>query len=131
MKLMKFFSLLMFVILCCTTYAHENKYIFIGQNGSGESVQTAFVLEISAEEMNDICLMNEDGEIRLKADKVTRVPVDELANFFNVTSCSPAETATEAAENSVTDNESWGCPRCKARNTANAWYCWRCGLSKP
>ena len=65
MKLMKFFSFLILIITCCTTYVHENKYIFIGQNGNEESAKTAFVLEVSAQGADGVFVMNGTGEVKL------------------------------------------------------------------
>lgn len=113
MKLMKFFSVLMFCIFCCTTYAHENKHIFIGQNGSGESAKTTFLLEVfSTEDLNNSFVMNEDGEIYLKADQIVSIPKEMLADFALMGTLN-AQNFAEGAILGRREPVQIRCPQCK------------------
>jgi Zn finger protein HypA/HybF involved in hydrogenase expression len=123
MKFIKLCSFLLLAFFCYNIHAEENKYIFVGQNGSDSSAKTAFVLEITDENIDNVFLMNEAGEIYLKADKVVAVPKNLLMNFELASNTSLVESATHALENG---NESWKCPVCKAWNGPHNYECRIC-----
>lgn len=96
MKFMKFISFL-FTIICCTSYAHENKYIFIGQ--SGNEGKTAFVLELVGDDFGDNVQINENGEVYLKVDKIIAIPKNTFAHFAYLTGIgsNPQSYSTQTA----------------------------------
>lgn len=115
MKLMKLCSVLLFLIFFSTTYADENKYIFIGQNGHGESAKTAFVLEITAEDCNNVIAMNENGEVYLKADNIVAISKETFANFAQASLAVRSEqvsvvTCKKCNKEYDKDNQSKNCP---------------------
>ncbi|MCI0381939.1 MAG: hypothetical protein L0207_02665 [Chlamydiae bacterium] len=67
MKFMKSIVFFLFII-CCSSYANEDKYVLIGQNGN----ETAFVLELE-DNLGDNIQVTENGEVYLKVDRVFAV----------------------------------------------------------
>lgn len=98
MKLMKLFLSLTLTLFCCTAFAHENKHFLIGLNGTGESAETAFIVEVSSDDLNDICVMSDEGEVYLKVDKIVAVPKEALLAYM-------PNTAAEAIANSFQENK--------------------------
>lgn len=81
MRFIKFISFCLFAIFCCASYAHENNYIFVGQNGADESAQTAFILELLGDDLENHVMMNENGEMYLKVDKIVAIPKETFIRF--------------------------------------------------
>lgn len=132
----------MFSVFCFTSYASENKHFFIGQTGSGESVRTAFILEVTADNFLDHMQITENGEVFLKADQVLAIPKETLSNLVSFaqrtqglqSEASPQLTSAYSSEAMSNDFElDWRCPNptCKIMNKAFDKYCRKCGTAKP
>lgn len=82
---MKFIRMvfLLFSILCCTAYAHENEYIIIGQNIENDQITTAFILQLFADDFENNIQINENGEVYLKVDKIFSIDKKVLANLIS------------------------------------------------
>ena len=103
---------LLFSVLFCTSYANENKYIFIGQNDYEGGKKTAFILEVLEEDLENIVQINGEGEISLKVDGIISMPKDTFSRIISL----------NAFENSYEDKEI----RCKNKN-CRYFYCPRPG----
>lgn len=135
MKLVRFVSFFLFIVLCCTSYAHENKYVFVGQNGTDKCAQTAFILELIDDDLENHVMMNENGEVYLKVDKIIAIPKDTLIHFANLSNPTGSPSASLAA-NAMVDNideEEVRCrnPKCRFTYYARPGHrdCPRCGTS--
>lgn len=128
MKLLKMCSFLMLLILFCTTYADENKYIFIGKNGNGESAKPAFILEVSAEDANSVFALSEGGEIHLKADQIVLLPKEALTNFSNEPVGESALAIDSGRNAGYCQRGHDLCTRCGLCHNTKCWYyvkpCW-------
>lgn len=107
MKFIRSISFFLFLIICSASYAHENKYIFVGQNNEGK---TAFVLEL-VDDLGDNIQINENGEVYIKVDKIIAVTEENVTEYGGRVSPQP---------------QKWKCPYC---------YLWwemgeRCGNKK-
>ena len=51
MTFIRFCVFFLFLITCCTSYANENKYVFIGHYGSDGFAKGSFVLEIVGDDL--------------------------------------------------------------------------------
>lgn len=80
MKLMQCIFFFLF-ISSGLSYANENKYIFIGQNGNGHERKVAFILELAEDDLGDNFQIKKGGEVYLKVDKIVSVPKDAFAIF--------------------------------------------------
>ena len=67
-------------LVSCISYAkaHENKYYFVGKNGD----ETAFVLDIHSNNMENCVSISENGEVWLKVDKIVAIPKGESVIYF-------------------------------------------------
>jgi hypothetical protein len=133
MKLMKFISFFLFAILCCTSYAHENKYIFVGQNENDNCAQTAFILELDGEDLEDHIQKKENGEVYLKVNKIIAVPKGTLIHFANLVNATGSPNTAMAA-NAMVDNideEEVRCRGCRFTYYARPGHrdCPRCHTS--
>jgi hypothetical protein len=81
MRLIKVVSFCLFAILCCISHAHENKYIFVGQNGADECSQTVFILELVGDDPGNHVMINDNGEIYLKVDKIVAIPKETFTHI--------------------------------------------------
>ena len=137
MKLMKFISFFLLLIGYSTSYAHENKYIFIGQNGDGESAKTAFVLEVIDDELESNFHVNEAGEIYLKVDRVVAVPKEALSHMSHLSNnTQPLYFSLSHIDGD--NQENYGEQEVRCRNPKCRYYytprpgkrdCPRCGTS--
>ena len=131
MKLIKLVSLFLFTIISCTTFADENKYIFVGQNEMAESTETAFILEVADGALENHVHISENGEIYLKVDKIVAIPKSSLFNFQ-----SSGNSFSQSIQHSLRrdpPNLSWRCPKPNCE-IVNAWFnttCKKCHTPKP
>ncbi len=118
MKSVKFLSFFLFAILCCTSYAHENNFVFVGQNGAGECTQTAFILELLGDNLENHVMINENGEVYLKVDKIIAIPKEAL-NHFPITADTSFPGNGEVSLTKASRNDwsfKWTCPHCGREN---------------
>jgi len=129
MKLIRVLSFFLFAI-SCITHAHENKYIFVGQNESVGDAKTVFILELLGDDFENYVYTNERGEVYLKADKVFAISKEALHQSVNVENMSNLST-TELSALLASDTERVKCsnPRCGHIYwaTRSDRHCPRCG----
>lgn len=82
MKFTKLVFFVLFAILCYSSHAHENEFVFIGQNENDGSERTAFILELLGEDLENHVLINENGEVYLKVDKIVAIPKEAFSHFI-------------------------------------------------
>lgn len=114
MRFIKFVSFCLFAIFCCASYAHENNYILVGQNGADECTQTAFVLELVGDDLGNHVIMNDNGEIYLKVDKIVAIPKE---TFTHVASDAQgfyafAGDVIQCGSRVSKEPKKWQCPYC-------------------
>lgn len=142
MKLIKFISFFLFAVTCCISYADENKYIFVGQNGSDG--KTAFILELIGDELKNHVQISENGEVYLKVDKITAIPKETFSHFAHLANLRNASEHSEnvgnfagnaattfLALNTIQDNyedQEVRCPKCRFTYVRRPghWDCPRC-----
>ena len=105
MTLIKRIFFFLFTVISFTSYANDNSYILVGQNGS--EGKTAFVLELTGDDLGDNVQISENGEIYLKVDKIIAMP----SGFANAYSDAAAENTIECGSR-VYKPEKWKCPYC-------------------
>lgn len=74
MHFMKSVLFIFFAIINYQAYAHENEYVLVGQNHHDGQADTAFVLELVGDNVDDYVHINESGEVYLKVDKIVAIP---------------------------------------------------------
>jgi hypothetical protein len=134
-------SFFLFIVLCCTSYAHQNKYIFVGQNENDGVAKTVFLLELTEDNLGDHIQINESGEVYLKVDRIVAIPRESILNFAFVKAQGVSNLAENAASPTLTltppaegiDEEY---VKCKNRDCGHYYYarpghrdCPRCGTS--
>jgi len=104
-------SFFFFVVSYGTSYAHENKGVFVGQNGD----ETTFILEVIRDVPNDHILISEEGEVYIKVDKVIPIQADNLLFmhnlFFGLRSHGFEEEDVENCGSRIPPKK-WQCPYC-------------------
>jgi hypothetical protein len=75
----KRFFFIIAVLVACTSYAkaHENKYIFVGQNGN----EMAFTLEVIGNIPEDYIQINQEGQVHIQVDRIIAVPKEIFSQF--------------------------------------------------
>ena len=136
MKLIKLVSLFFFTIISCISFADENKYIFVGQNETAESTETAFILEVEDGALENHVHISENGEVYLKVDKIIAIPKDSLFDFQSLGRSSSGNSFFQSMQHSLRRDPpslSWRCPNSDCK-VVNAWInttCKRCQTPKP
>jgi len=74
MKSIKKALLFLFFVITCTSYANENKYIFVGQNECEGSLTPCFILDPMTNFSEDQIMITDNGEIYLKVDQIIAIP---------------------------------------------------------
>jgi hypothetical protein len=74
MNFRKSMLFIFFAVFSCQSYAHENEYVLVGQNSYDGQADTAFVLELVGDNLEDYVHINENGEVYLKVDKIVAIP---------------------------------------------------------
>ena len=105
MKFIRVFSFFLFVVTCCTSYANENKYIFVGQTGNDEFAKTAFVLELVGDDLEQHVQINETGEVYLKVDKIVAIPKETFSRFANLAGSNSQPYSTQAVASFLALNQ--------------------------
>jgi len=127
MNFIKQVSFFLLTILCCTSYAHENKYIFVGQNGNEGS--PAFILELLGSEAEQYCHISDSGEVYLKVDKIVAIPKNSLKLFTQMVTPSSAQNVSLASMQDQNDTERLRCSKCDTEYWATRGnrHCPKCG----
>lgn len=112
MKFIRFMSFCLFLVLSCKSYAHENKYVFIGQNEGNGQAKTAFILELRGDDLENHVQISESGEVYLKVDKIIAVPKETFFHF-----------ASEGQELYVAEED---VTQCGSRVAPQKWQCPYC-----
>ena len=110
MTLMKYIFFFLFTVVSFTSYANDNTYILVGQNGS--EGKTAFVLELTCDDLGDNVQISENGEIYLKVDKIIAMPNGSYQNGFVNSYSAEAEENTIECGSRVYRPKRWQCPYC-------------------
>lgn len=72
-----FFFVPALVACMFSAVAHENKYVFVGQNGT----ESVFTLEIIGDLPADRIQIDLDGEVHIKVDKIIAIPKETFSQL--------------------------------------------------
>jgi hypothetical protein len=67
----------------CLSYAHENRYILVGQNNCQGCTKTAFILDLRGDNLEHQLQISDNGEVYLKVDKIIAFSEKELSQCAN------------------------------------------------
>lgn len=113
MKFTRIMSFFLFTVICCLSYADENKHIFIGQRGNGELEKTAFILELVEDDVENYVHISENGEVYLKVDKIIAISADNSVNsLLAIESSNFQETVIPYGSRVSPQPKPWKCPYC-------------------
>jgi hypothetical protein len=116
MKFIRFISFCLFLVLSCKSYAHENKYVFVGQNEGNGQAKTAFILELMGDDLENHVQISESGEVYLKVDNIIAVPKETFSNFAshgNAQGLYEFEEDLTQCGSRVVKPPKWQCPYCR------------------
>lgn len=144
-KVIQIVSCFLCAVICCTAYADENKYIFVGQNENEGFAKTAFILELVGDDLENHVQINGNGEVFLKVDKIVAVPKEVFSHFAQHANTGEqsyaaqgvgenSAVATFGAATSLEDKHEEleiRCRKCRYYYTPRPgrWDCPRCGTS--
>ncbi len=111
---MKFIKTLFFFLMlttCFTSYANENKYIFVGKTGAAEDEKIAFILNLLDTDIEKYILISEaTGEVFIKVDKIVAASKDPLLDFRSFETFSDHIAALSDSKDEDSDVK---CSKCK------------------
>jgi hypothetical protein len=114
MKFIRFCTFFLFITACCTFYANENKYVFVGQNGNDGLAKTVFVLELMGADLEQYVQINENGEVYLKVDKIVAIPKETFSHFASFCNSTMLTNASQnMMETGGADEEYVCCSNCR------------------
>lgn len=135
MNRMKGICFFIAALVSCISYAkaNENKYVFVGQKGN----ETAFVLDIISDDMENSVSIAENGEVWIKVDKIVAIPKDQLAQCANhdqpfeentAATLLPCFLMSNASFQENADEQEVRCPKCRFYYIPRppTWDCPRC-----
>ncbi len=131
MKLIKTLFIFLFLTAIFTSYAHENKHIFVGKTGQGDDEKVSFILNLLDDEVEKyIHVSEETGEIFLKVDNIVSVPKAALAQTgFNAESDLPPVMELIGSRNNEPDVRCSNCKRYYDPRYYHGRRCPNCGTS--
>ena len=126
MKFISYISFFLFAVTCTSYATDNNKYIFVGQNSQSGHEKTMFVLELMDEELENHFLINGNGEVYLKVDKIVAIPKENpgsISYFGSVQGTQPTSLQNSYEKLEVT------CSKCRHHYTPRPGQrnCPRCG----
>lgn len=108
MNSIRSFLVFLFLVFWGTSYSIESKCVFVGQNASNDLATTVFVLEVMGDNLDEYMYMNQDGEVYLKADKISIFSKDQFSKIVNVSEEKSLTSAMPSLLMSSIDKNSYG-----------------------